>query len=224
MTQSEKVNYILLAGLAALFAVIVFQKCSNDKALTELSTQVARYQDTVITHRVVDGDVVNYSKGAELTLDQYKAIDAARYASFERMLRNNNSQMLATVSLIISRPPITGNAPVTINADKSMVIDLTDSCSLIGNVTVDSTGKATKNIEHRRDSLDILIASDREKFWKGKKITATSVIRNNCGTITGQKAVVVVPAKKKVPQTATFKAVVTVAVFEAVKFLLTGKL
>lgn len=189
--------------------------------MADLSDQVARYQDSVIDRRIVDGEVINDSKGSELTLDQYQAIDAQRYASFERMLRNNNSQMLATVSLMISRPPVTGNAPVTINpTDKSLTIDMTDSCSMMGNVIVDSLGKATKNISFRPDSLDLVIARDRDKWWKGKEVTASSVIRNNCGTITGQKAVIVSSGTKKIHQTALFKIGATIGIWEGGKLLL----
>lgn len=212
MITAQKTNYILLAAFAIVVFITLVQQCNSDKAMKDLTDQIARYQDTVISRRVVDGDVVNDTKGSELTLEQYKALDAQKYASFERMLRNDRAQMLATVSLLISRPPITGDAPVTINpVTKARVIDLTDSCSLIGNVTLDSTGKATKNITQRVDSLDLVIARDRLKWWQAKEITASSVIRNNCGTITGQKAVVVSPGKKKVVETGLFKAIVFIA-------------
>lgn len=224
--KKENLPWFTTAAVIIIFAVLmVLQKCSSDRNLADTLDQITRLKDTVIVYREVDGKVISDSKGAELTLESYMAADAQRYASFERMMRSNNSEMLTTVALLVSRPAITGNAPVTVNpVNKSMTIDMTDSCSLIGNVTVDSTGKATKNIQFRQDSIDLVVYRDREKWYLGKEITASGIVRNNCGKITGQKAVVITSGKKKVHQTNLFKTGAIIILFEGLKFAITGKL
>jgi len=226
MTKRDYIYGIAFLIIVALFG---FQKCSGDKELSNLSDNIARYNDDAIKYRQVNGRTVADSKGSELTKEQFQAVDKERYERMQEIIKGKDriigsqAKLIAALSSKIEFDAVDEPVQVTINErTKTKTIDISDSC-LTGEVSVDSTGQAHKKIQIKPLQMDIAVSRIRERWFKEKKVTATGMIIGNCGNITAQK-VVIITEKKKLHQKGLFKAGAGIVLFTGLRFLITGKL
>lgn len=220
MTRKD-VFYI--AGLALIIVLFLLQKCSGDKDLENLSEQFSRYKDSAIIYRQVDGKEVSDTKGSEFTMEQFMAADQKKYDAILRII-GRQADLIGVLSARIEHGPV-NDQPAVVTEDtalKTVTVSYEDSCMTAK--TVLNKGKGLFSYQLKPLSFDFATVKKREKWYKGKEITATGIITSGCGKITSQKSVVIVPGKKKVHQTNAFFAAATIVIFEGVRFLITGKL
>lgn len=216
-------DYFYFAGFAILILIIFFQKCSSDKNMEDIATQIGRLNDTTVIYREVDGKQVADTKAAGLTINEYRAADPNNFAEFAKIITKKDD-LIHTLILEIQNERRKGEADVIKDTGTGIVtVPYEDSCISL-KTTIPKEGKATIDYQIKELTFRGAAVMRREKWYKSKQPVAVGSISSGCGKITSQKIVLVNPEKKKVYETNLFKAGAVIVIFEAIRFGITGKL
>lgn len=221
--KKENLPWFTTAAVIIIFAVLmVLQKCSSDRNLADTLDQITRLKDTVIVYREVDGKEVGDSKAANLTINEYRAADPGNLAAIEAIIKRKDD-LISTLVLEITNERRRREAEVSRDSAGNIIASFEDSC-LTMKTTIPKTGKAIVDYQLKAQTYIQGTVMRREKWWKSKQPVATGSITSGCGKITNQKVVLISEGKPKVHQTLLFKSAVVIAIFESIRFAITGKL